>query len=245
MLRNKSNGEFTCVSNKHCENIDCMSKRVLYLGLDPTHYQSNGQVTHWPIIQIVPRPLSDPSICKAFSHFAHYSHVIVTSKSTVAILQNYLPLHGISLQTWAKKATLAVGQITANHLKAYGITPIRVAQEETAEGIIFELKQISLEQAYVFWPHSSQARSTIKEFLLAQNIHHTTCILYDPKPQIPRELPPLETFEEIVFTSPSTVKAFLQIFGQFPSHARLVSIGPITSRFLEEQKKNVYESMDL
>ncbi len=211
-----------------------MSKRILYLGLDPTYYQANGEIIHWPIIQIIPRPLSESDIHQALSNFKNYSHVIVTSKSTVLILLDYLSQLKIDLQTWVQKTTLAVGQVTAKHLKACGITPTRVAQEETAEGLIEELKQLPLEQAYVFWPHSAQARPVIKEFLVTQNIQHTTCILYDPQPYIPGTLPNLEHMDAVVFTSPSTVKAFLQVFGAFPSHLQLVAIGPVTGRFLKE-----------
>lgn len=211
-------------------------KRILYLGLDPTFYRKEVEVVHWPLIEIVPRPLSDPSIVETLDRFEHYSHLIITSKSSVSILRDYLPRLGIELQTWARKATIAVGRITAHHLKDCGIEPMRVAQEETAEGIIHELEQISLEQAHVFWPHSSQARPIIQEFLIAQGIHHTTCILYDPQICMPDRVPDLDAFEEIVFTSPSTVKAFLAIFEQFPPHLRLVPIGPVTARFLEAVK---------
>lgn len=211
-----------------------MSKKILYLGLDPIHYQADGQLTHWPIIQIIPRSLTDPAIDNALRHFDQYTHLIMTSKSTVKILQDYLPLLGIDLQIWAQKTTLAVGRSTALYLQACGITSIQVALEETAEGIIHLLKHLSSwEQAHFFWPHSSQARPLIREFLVANHLRHTTCILYDPQPQVPTQaLPKLETFDEIVFTSPSTVEAFLAIFGQFPSHACLTPIGPITAQFL-------------
>lgn len=210
-----------------------MPKRILYLGLDPTHYANSDEVIHWPIIQIVPRPLSEPSIQQALHDFESYSHVMITSKSTVAILKDYLLQLGISLQVWAKKGTLAVGKITAKHLQDCGITPIKVAQKETAEGIIEELKQLPLENAHVFWPHSAQARSVIKEFLCTQHIHHTTCVFYDTQSQMPSNHPSLEEFDKIVFTSPSTVKAFLQIFGTFPSHVQLETIGPVTDQFLK------------
>jgi uroporphyrinogen-III synthase len=213
-----------------------MTRRILYLGLDPKHYQLKvkSKVTHCPIIQIVPFSLFEPSIYETLSNFEQYSHFIVTSKTTVGILKQYLSLLGIGLQSWARKATLAVGQVTAEHLKECGITPIRVAHEETAEGLIDELKQLPLEQSHVFWPHSSQARCVIKEFLVDQEIRHTTCILYETKPCVPCNLPKLENFDEIVFTSPSTIDAFLQIFSAFPSHARLVAIGPITAAFLKK-----------
>lgn len=209
-----------------------MAKRILYLGLDPTHYSSKDEVIHWPIIQVVPRPLSEPAIHQALCHFEHYSHIIVTSKTTVAILQDYLSQLKIGVQAWAQKVILAVGQVTAKHLQACGITPTIVAQEETAEGIIYELQQLSLEQAHVFWPHSARARLLIKEFLKTQGIRHTTCPLYDTIPQVPQTMPNLEGFDAIIFTSPSTVEAFLQIFGAFPSQVELVAIGPVTARFL-------------
>lgn len=212
-----------------------MSKRILYLGLDPASYQAQGQVTHWPIIRIVPRSLKDFALQRTLCAFNTYSHIIISSKSTVTILADYLARLGISLHNWTSKTTIAVGQVTAKHLTACGIAPTIVAQEETAEGIIAELKQLSLKHAHVFWPHSAQARSVIKDFLMAQQIHHTTCVLYDPVPQAPDHLPNLDHFDEIVFTSPSTVNAFLSIFGELPKNLILTSIGPITARYLEEQ----------
>jgi len=215
-----------------------MPKRILYLGLDPIHYRANGEITHWPIIQIIPRPISDPDIIDALHRFESYSHVIITSKSTVPILREYLYQQSIDLQIWSKKTTLAVGQVTAKHLQACGILAAKVAKEETAEGMIEVLKQMPLEQANVFWPHSAQARPIIKEFLIANGIRHTAAIIYDSRAHVPGKLPLLETFDEIVFTSPSTVEAFLQIFGAFPSHVKLVAIGPVTAHSLTRMNEN-------
>lgn len=212
-----------------------LSKKILYLGLDPANYSAQGQITHWPIIQIIPRPLSEPSVQESIKNFECYSHVIVTSKSTVAILKNYLCEMRIDLRVWSEKLTLAVGQTTAQHLRHCGIDRIKVAENETAEGVIDELKQLPLHQGHVFWPHSAQARPLIKDYLMAQKICHTTCVFYEPQVRNHSTLPALENFDEIVFTSPSTVDAFLHIFGSFPSHAQLVPIGPITANFLQKK----------
>ena len=209
-----------------------MHKRILYLGLDPSHYKGQGEVIHYPIIKIVPRPLSDPSIHQAIKNFNDYSHIIITSKSTVAILQGYLVEMGIDLDCWKKKITLAVGQVTAKHLEACGILPGRVAQEETAEGIIQEIQRMPLEGAHFFWPHSGQARPIIQSFLSQHNICHTSCIFYDPVPQKSGILPEIGRFDEIIFTSPSTVDAFLKFYGKFPLHAELTPIGPVTAKHL-------------
>lgn len=214
-----------------------MKKRILYLGLDPCHYTGEGEIVHCPIIQVIPRPFSDPIISQALQNFDHYSHVIVTSKSTVAILSNYLLQLGVDLEIWKNKITLAVGKVTATHLQKNGIIPFKIAQNETAEGMIHELQQMSLTHAHIFWPHSAQSRPLIHHFLIEQHIQHTTCALYDTQVQVPQNLPHLETFDEVIFTSPSTVDAFLNIFGFFPNHPLLTPIGPITANHLNAKFK--------
>lgn len=211
-----------------------MSKRILYLGLDPSHYQEKveGEVVHWPIIEIRPRPLSDPDLQNALTRFDDYTHLLMTSKTTVFILMSDLAHFNIASEKWRTKTTLAIGKVTAKILEIHGITPFLIAQEETAEGLIDELKRLDLTNAHVFWPHSSQARSVLKEFLIASHICHTTCALYDPHPHLPNTPLMIETFDEIVFTSPSTVRAFLHHFGHFPAQAKLTAIGPITARYL-------------
>ncbi|WP_068469062.1 uroporphyrinogen-III synthase [Candidatus Protochlamydia phocaeensis] len=212
---------------------DFASKQILYTGLDPHHYQGKGNVTHVPLIEIVPRPLSDPAIQPVLSQFAQYTHVIVTSKSTIPILQDYLCRLGFSLQEWAQKSTLAVGRATAAHLSACGIHPMRVAKEETAEGLLYEMDSMSLKDAFFLWPHSAQSRPVLKNYFSRHKIAFQDCLLYDTLPHYPSYLPDVDAFDEIVFTSPSTVKAFVQIFGSLPAHKQLTPIGPITASCLK------------
>lgn len=216
-----------------------MTKRILYLGLDPSRYPDQGTITHWPIIKIIPRSICEPVIQGALCLFEHYTHVLITSKSTVDILSDFLLQLGIPMNAWKKKITLAVGQGTAARLQAVGVSPAVIAEEETAEGMIAELKKMMMNDpqwihngTYIFWPHSSQSRSILKDFLSENGIRHVACELYDPQLNVPGELPILESFDEIVFTSPSTVNAFLEIFGTFPLHAKLIPIGPITEKAL-------------
>jgi len=217
-------------------------KRILYLGLDPFHYADGadgangvdrGLITHWPIIRIAPIPFSDPTIQQALADFEIYTHVIMTSKTSVSILCDYLIQHGLNLDLWKKKSTIAVGKITAHQLKRFGITPNTIASDETAEGIIAELEKMPLKQANIFWPHSKKARPVIKDFLKEKKIPFLDCALYDTLYQAPLPHPNLSDYEEIVFTSPSTVEAFKQIFGALPKFARLTAIGPVTQKALD------------
>lgn len=209
------------------------SKRVLYIGLDPCHPSLEDQITHFPLIQIVPVPLAE--VKTILKEFSHYTHILLTSKSAVNILIPYLEDLGFTNQDWANKTIAAVGQATAKTLQLHGIYPSIIAKEETAEGLVHELKSIAFKNAHVFWPHSKLARPLLSRFFCEKNILFSECILYNTIPIKPSSLPDLHHFDEILFTSPSTVDAFLNCFGKFPENASLKTIGPITQKYLKSK----------
>lgn len=212
-----------------------MPHSVLYLGLNPTHYFTEGALTHCPIIQIRPRSFDDSCIQKALEDFFYYSHVIITSKTSVKILCDNLLMKNIAVSQWKDKHVIAVGQVTASHLRSYGIDPIIVPKNETAEGVVEELVKLHSAKAYYFWPHSSKSRPVIEIFFGSVGAQYKSCILYDTDIRIPDPLPNLHEFQEVVFTSPSTIDAFLKIFGGFPDHIRYTPIGKITAHYLNKQ----------
>lgn len=212
-----------------------MTHSVLYLGLNPTHYITQGIVTHCPIIHIKARPYDDFLIQEALKDFHLYSHVIFTSKTTVKILCEYLKLKNISRRLGEDKHVIAVGEITASYLREYGVESITVPKKETAEGIVEELVKIHTAKAHYFWPHSCKSRPVIQNFFDGVEATYKSCILYDTEIRIPSPIPNLSEFQEIVFTSPSTVDAFMKIFGAFPCHIKYTPIGEITAHYLYEQ----------
>lgn len=182
---------------------------VLYLGLDPGRYPH--EVFHYPVIRTVVRENLDVSKAARATHF------LFTSRSAV----NYwvYPIRG---------EVLAVGEGTAAALREKGLKA-RVAPKETQEGMVELLETLDLSGGYVFWPRSLLARPVIEEYLIKRNVPFTFLDLYETKHQRPEPVPNLADFDEIVFTSPSTVAAFLEIFGSLPTNKKLTPIGPVTA----------------
>lgn len=202
---------------------------ILYLGLEvPEHLQAR-QIVHCPLIKIMPRPKQDPAIAQAFASLQHYTHLIFTSKSAVSIFMDYAS----QSPDLDDKRLIAVGKKTAAKLASYGILHPLVAKEETAEGVVQLLSDLDLAKAHVFWPHSSLSRPIITAWLKQQQVCHCACALYDTIPNIPETIPDLNRFDEIVFTSPSTIDAFLQIYKRFPADKTLTCIGPVTQAYLK------------
>lgn len=204
-------------------------KNVLYLGSDPSSFLKKGKIIHYPIIKIEPRPFAE--IEKAYKFLASYTHVLFTSKHAVEIFFQYLTDSLPENLSW-----IAVGQTTAGVLKQKNLFAL-VPEEETQEGLIRLLSRLNLSKAFVFFPKSSLSRSLLIDFFKSRKIRYLAVDFYDTVFQRLEPVPALDAIDEIVFTSPSTVKAFLAIYGVLPKNKQLTCQGPITQDFLLETLK--------
>lgn len=200
------------------------ARRILYLGTDPTFYKGNGEIIHYPVIRVVPRTLDDPQIEEMFEKLDTFTFVILTSKNAVKVFFQLMKRAGKSLQG---QTICAIGEVTAFYLKKEGAKVDIVAEEETQEGLMKVLKDVGSE--FILFPRSSRSRPALKRFFEQNHIHYFACDLYDTVPLKPEVLVDLETMDEIVFTSPSTVDAFFSIHREIPSHVAVSSIGPVTA----------------
>lgn len=182
--------------------------RILYLGLNP-----KPGTFHYPVI----RTEYCGKIDGALALWPQFTHIIFTSQTTV----QYWP------GPWDKQ-TIAIGPATAAALQRRGLVPI-VAPEATQEGIIDLIAKI---KGYFFLPRSRLARSALTDFMEERKIPFLALDLYDTVFQRLDPVPNLDDFDEIVFTSPSTVEGFLRIFNALPKNKKLTPIGPVTERAL-------------
>jgi len=201
------------------------NKRVLYLGLDPSRYEGEHELTHLPLIRIEPRPL-EGVVKNAFLNFENFTHVLFTSRSAVAIFLDYA--QKLSLVDVHKKKYICVGTATAELLSDYQTL---YPQEQTAEGVVELLKTLDLRASRIFFPHSKLSRPVIFQYLERNAISFQPLVLYDTVFN-PVNLPSLDEYDELVFTSPSTVHAFAKLTHQRPLPSRCVAIGPITKKVL-------------
>ncbi len=158
---------------------------------------------HYPIIRTVPRKVALPP----------HTHIIFTSKMAVRHFPGSL----------VGKTIIAVGKKTGEEARAH-----HIAEEETAEGVCALLDQLDLEGATILWPHSALSRPVISDYLSERDIAFHDTVLYDTVTNRPFDPPNLDPIDEIVFTSPSTVKAFLELYGELPTNKKLTAQGPIT-----------------
>lgn len=208
--------------------FECLNdlKTILYLGLDLPLKPLPGNIIHYPIIRIIPRPLH--SIKHAFNLISECTHLLFTSKTAVRLTCDHVPL--ASLQS---KQIFAIGEATAHELSRYSLSASKIAKTETAEGVIDLLKEETQSDICYFWPHSSKSRPVIRNFFKENGLRFVECELYDTEVNDQDPLPDLGNVDEIFFTSPSTVEAFIKLFGILPRNKVLSAIGPITQASID------------
>jgi hydroxymethylbilane synthase len=221
--------------------LDSRSKgsSLLYLGLDPPNWlKTEKKILHHPIICIQPAPFKDEGIKEIYTNIWTFTHLILTSKTSVRIFFKYLKINDLDLRSIDHLTIIAIGHATMKEIEKFGAQVALCATEETSEGVVEILKKIEDHSAYFLWPHSALSRRVIPEYLEQSNRRYQECILYTtvPHPAFPK--PDLDFIDEIVFTSPSSIEAFLKFYGNFPPNKVYRCIGDVTQSWFNETKFN-------
>lgn len=185
----------------------------LYLGLDPP---KTPGVFGYPVIYTKKRKLNKRK-------GRPFSHVLFTSKRSVEYFFEEESFSGVCV---------AIGEGTAKSLKQLG-KEYQIASEATQEGVMGWVEKEHREGFSYLYPKSSRARGDLEAYLQKRSYPYESFVLYDTYFQKPLPIPRLEDFEEIFFTSPSTVEAFFQIFETIPKGIQCKAIGPITRHCLK------------
>jgi uroporphyrinogen-III synthase len=216
--------------------------RSLYLGLEVARQwkesQRNQTLIHCPIIQIEECSLDQEEMVEAFQHFAHCNYLILTSKVAVRLFFNALFHFGYSERTLKKIVILAIGAETAKSIESFGVVVSHVAANETSEGMTKLLHALDLTSAHFFYPCSALARPVIANFFKQRDIPFHQIPLYTTVTRSCKEeiLQILPIVDELIFTSPSTVNAYIELFQSIPWDKKISSIGPITANHLNKMR---------
>ncbi|MEN9344293.1 MAG: hypothetical protein RLZZ453_1080 [Chlamydiota bacterium] len=203
--------------------------KILYLGTDPKFFVSpieGAEIVHCPLIKTVVR--SKEQVEAKYRQLEVSSHVIFTSKNAVSAF--FFHLKTLNREVPKDKVWICIGPVTALHLKQEGIEPTFLSEVATQEGVVALLKSIPCRSLFI--PKSSLSRSLLFDWLDSKNIPYTAIDVYDTYTQYPHLLPNLDEFALVVFTSPSTVTAFKEVFGKLPQKEKCYPIGPITEAAL-------------
>jgi len=205
--------------------------------------RAGGAVIELPTIEIQP-PESFAELDTAIKQIEEYDWLIFTSVNSVAPFLARLRLAGKTAASVRGLKIGAIGPETAKRLASAGITASLVPQRYQAEGILEALQPDAMKRNRVLIPRAAEAREILPETLRGWGATVDVVIAY--RTALPNaDVAPLAErlrqgkVDVITFTSSSTVKNFVRLFGgqnlaEVAFGCVIACIGPITARTVEE-----------
>ncbi|MEZ4866455.1 MAG: hydroxymethylbilane synthase [Caldilineaceae bacterium] len=181
--------------------------------------------------------LSDLStLDQALRNLASYQWLIFTSVNGVAILGERLRALGVDPAATTMPKVAAVGAVTAQALRRYGLAPAFVPATYVAEAIVDGLGEVA--GTRILLPQAALARETLAERFTARGAQVDAIPIYDtlPAPLAPAVVATLrQGVDALTFTSGSTVESFVSGLADHPGldsllqQATIACIGPQTA----------------
>ncbi len=209
------------------------SKKIFFTGLSKERFFIKGTYFHLPLVKI--KPMKDyREFDNYIKHISVYDWIVFASRYGVEYFFKRLKILGLDARILYRAGIAAVGGSTKNRLLDFGIKADLVPKDESSAGLIEKFSKLNLKDKKIFLPRSDLSGKGLDDGLRKLGASVISSFAY--RNVMPDSLPDLnlEDFDEIFFTSPSSVRNFKKKYKKVPGKVRIRSIGEVT---LKEIKK--------
>ncbi len=220
----------------HGKRIVVTRARAQASGLVAALRNLGAEVVELPAIRIEPA-IESEEVRSAIERIGEYSLVCLASPNGAHLLFEALGKAGLDARALGgtengQVRVAAIGPGTARALAERGVIADVVPERFVAEALVEALAGVDIAGKRVLVARAAAARDVLPDALRERGAEVDIVALYETV----RETPAPETIEAaqiadyVTFTSSSTVRNLTEALGdRFPSGARVVSIGPVTS----------------
>lgn len=214
------------------------NKRILFTGLSAERFFLKGNFFHLPLIEIKPME-NYTAFDKQVKSIMNFDWLIFVSRYGVEYFFKRLKNIGYDLRKLAHLQIAAIGTSTKNRLLDFGILADVVPENESSGGLMEEFKNIDINNKKILLPRSDISDKGLGTALENMGAQVTTLSAY--RNVMPENLPDIDLnlFDEIMFTSPSTVRNFIERYKKVPEHVSISCIGKVTRQ--EAQRCRLFD----
>ncbi|MHC4061628.1 MAG: uroporphyrinogen-III C-methyltransferase [Planctomycetota bacterium] len=208
---------------------------VLVLGINPEKYTHLGNIVHRPLIDCV--GLEDYSGADfILRELKGFGWIAFTSANAIRFF--FERLHAIDLDARALAATkvAVIGKSSGERLAEFGITADMCADIESSAGMLEKFGDIGVENEKILLPQSEIASRELSDGLAAMGAAVERLPIYRTVETDPGEID-FDNIDHILFTSGSTIRAFVKRFGSVPTHIKAYCLG--LPSLAEAKKHNI------
>jgi uroporphyrinogen III methyltransferase/synthase len=220
----------------HGRRVVVTRARAQASGLAATLRGLGAEAIELPAIRIEPR-LDAAEVREAAATIAGYELICLTSPNGVRLLFEAMDEAGSDSRALSGATVAAIGPGTARALARRGVKADIVPERFVAESLVESLSALELAGKRTLVARAAEARDVIPDWLAEREAEVDVVALYETVREQPDEaaVEAAQGADYVTFTSSSTVRNLTEALGErFPSAARIVSIGPVTSAAARE-----------
>lgn len=210
------------------EKLDWFGKkpRILLPGTHPEKYMHLGTIVHRPFIKLV--PVEDYTQAdKVLKNLAPYDWIVFTSTNGVKFFFERLNTIGLDARSLHSTKVSAIGSTTAEMLRGFGVLADMQPKLESSEGLLGEFDKVGVEGKKILLVKPEVGSPVLFEKLTAAGADVETVVVYKNIDIEPEETD-YDYIDWILFTSASTVRAFLKRYGSVPEGLEVYCLGEPT-----------------
>jgi len=219
------------------EKLDWLTKkpRILVFGTHPEKYKHRGTIVHRPLIESV--TLDDYSQAdKVLNTLNTSDWLVFTSTNGVKFFFKRLNEIGLDTRAIASAKVAAIGQTTAEKLRTFGILADIQPKLESSVGLLEEFQKVDVKNKRILLVRPKVGSSELLDGLTDAGADVEAVIVYKNIDIEPEEIN-FDAIDQVLFTSGSTVRAFMKRYGSVPTGIKVYCLGQPTLN--EATKHNI------
>jgi uroporphyrinogen III methyltransferase/synthase len=219
------------------ERLNWFAKKpkILLPGTHPEKYQHLGTIVHRPLINSV--PLADYTEADTvLKNLDAFGWLIFTSTNGVKFFFERLNAIGLDSRAVGSAKIAAIGKTTAEKLRTFGILADIQPKVESSVGLLEEFQKIDVKGKRILLARPKAGASTLLDGLNNAGACAEGIVVYENIEVEPEEIN-FEFIDQLLFTSGSTVRAFLKRYGTVPAGKKVYCLGKPT--LAEAEKNNI------
>jgi len=207
--------------------------RILLPGTHPEKYQHLGTIIHRPLIKLV--PIEDYTEAdKPLKNLDAFDWIVFTSTNGVKFFFERLNAIRLDARALHSVKVAAIGATTAEMLRSYGVLVDMQPESESSAGLLEEFEKIGVAGKKILLVKPEVGSPVLFDKLSAAAAFVEVVVVYKNIDIEPQETN-FDFIDQILFTSGSTVQAFLRRYGSVPEGLKVYCLGQPT---LDEAKKH-------
>jgi uroporphyrinogen III methyltransferase/synthase len=213
------------------ESRESQKQNVLVTGTSTGEYAKYANLTHTPLIRI--RKIRNNAPLQASLKEIHsLDWIVFTSRHGVRCFFEAASEMRVDMRAFSGIRFASVGKTTSSELGKHGIYPDLEPEIESAEGLAACFRRLKLTDKRILLPRSDKGLKYLPEELMRLGNRVIDIQVYRNTVNGEAKKTDLSRFQKIIFSSPSGVEAFMQLYGEIPPGVQLVAKGNTTKKEL-------------